>query len=93
MPIWLDLQSGTDPRFYTIGGYLRIAGAINPAVFHCAVALAMARNDALRLRLDGDDPRQSFDPGRAAPVTFMGLTEAAGPGAAFLNSIREDVTR
>ena len=32
LPIWLDLQSGTDPRSYIIGGYLRIFGAVDPNI-------------------------------------------------------------
>ncbi|HUJ98569.1 MAG TPA: condensation domain-containing protein, partial [Stellaceae bacterium] len=93
MPVWLDLQSGTDPRFYIIGGYLRISGAIDPAVFHCAVALAMARNDALRLRFHGDEPKQSCHPGRAPPVAFVDLSDADDPEAAFLDVIDKDFTR
>ncbi|HZB93972.1 MAG TPA: condensation domain-containing protein, partial [Stellaceae bacterium] len=93
MPVWLDLQSGTDPRFYIIGGYLRIFGAINPAIFHCAVALAMARNDALRLRFHADEPKQSCHPGRAPPIAFLDLSDADDPEAAFLDFIDTEFTR
>ncbi len=87
MPVWLDLQTGTDPRFYIIGGYLRIAGSIDPAIFRRAVALAMARHDALRLRIHPDEPKQSVHSALAPPVDLLDLSDRLEPEAAFLEHI------
>ena len=87
MPVWLDLQTGTDLRFYIIGGYLRIAGSIDPAIFRRAVALAMARHDALRLRIHPDEPKQSVHSALAPPVDLLDLSDRLEPEAAFLEHI------
>ena len=93
MPVWLDLQTGTDSRFYIIGGYLRIAGTIDPTIFRRAVALAMARNDALRLRIHADEPKQSVDPGLEPPVELIDLSDRLDPEAAFVDFIDTAFTR
>ncbi|HXZ02352.1 MAG TPA: condensation domain-containing protein, partial [Stellaceae bacterium] len=87
MPVWLDLQTGTDPRFYIIGGYLRIAGAIDPAIFRRAVALAMARHDALRLRIHADQPKQTIGSALDPPVDLIDLSSEIDPEAAFIDFI------
>ncbi|HEV2552118.1 MAG TPA: condensation domain-containing protein, partial [Stellaceae bacterium] len=83
LPVWLDLQNGTDPRSYVIGGYLRIAGAIDPERLRRALALAIADNDALRLRVDADHPRQAFHAELLPPLDVLDISAAADPEAAF----------
>ncbi len=61
LPVWLDLQSGANPSSYIIGGYIRIPGPLDFARFERALALVVARNDALRLRVHDRDPSQRFD--------------------------------
>ena len=84
LPVWLDLQSGTDPRGYIIGGYLRIFGAVDPSVFRRAVALAMARNDALRLRVHLNDPKLLFHLDLNPPVDVVDLSDVQDGEAEFL---------
>src|SRR5262249_9822100 len=90
LPVWLDLQNGTDPRSYVIGGYLRIAGVIDPDRFRRALALTIAANDALRLGLDADHPRQSFDAAVLPPLDLLDLSDAADPEAAFRSFIAHE---
>jgi amino acid adenylation domain-containing protein len=93
LPVWLDLQSGTDPRCYIIGGYLRIFGAVDAATFRRAVGLAMARHDALRLRIDATDPKQSFDVDLTPPVDVVDLGEPPDGETAFLTLAERIFTR
>jgi Condensation domain len=93
LPVWLDLQNGTDPRSYVIGGYLRIDGAIDPERFRRALALTMARNDALRLRFHADQPRQSFHPELPPPLDLLDLSDAADAEAAFRAFIANEFSR
>ena len=93
LPVWLDLQNGTDSRSYVIGGLLRFAGAIDPDRFRRALALTMAANDALRLRIDADNPRQSFHPEVPPPLDLLDLSDADDPEATFRSFIAHNFAR
>lgn len=90
LPVWLDLQNGTDPRSYVIGGYLRIAGVIDAERFRRALALTMAGNDSLRLRINADQPRQSVHPELEPPLDLLDLSGAADAEAAFRSFIARE---
>src|SRR5579864_3971049 len=93
LPVWLDLQNGTDPRSYVIGGYLRIAGAIDAERLRRALALTIAANDALRLRVDAEHPRQAFVAEFAPPLDVLDISAEADPEAAFRTFIARSFAR
>ena len=90
LPIWLDLQSGADPSSYIIGGYIRIPGPVDAERFERAVALVIARNDALRLRFHERDPLQRSDFALDSPVAQIDLREAADADAAFRRHLEQE---
>ncbi len=54
--IWLDQAVHPDIPLYNIGGYLRIDGKIDRALFKQAVGRLVNKNDALRIVLREDNP-------------------------------------
>ena len=52
--IWLDQLRVGDSPLYNIGGYLDFAGTVEPERMQHAVALLVARHDALRTQLHTD---------------------------------------
>ncbi|MDM8558174.1 amino acid adenylation domain-containing protein [Candidatus Parabeggiatoa sp. HSG14] len=60
--IWFDQILHPDIPFYNIGGYLRIDGPIDPAIFEKSLNQVIQDNDALRIILHkGEDlPTQTF---------------------------------
>ncbi|MGH6979775.1 MAG: condensation domain-containing protein, partial [Stellaceae bacterium] len=83
LPVWLDLQSGTHPSSYIIGGYIRIPGPVDPSRFERAVAAVVARNDALRLRFDLKNPKQIIDFTEYSCVSTIDLSDKADPHDGF----------
>ncbi|NER63596.1 amino acid adenylation domain-containing protein, partial [Pseudomonas sp. MAFF212427] len=78
--IWLDQMSSGDSPLYTIGGYLELTGAMDPALMQQALQRLLADHDALRtqlLRGAGVDglPLQTFAP---APVLSLRLDDFSG---------------
>lgn len=82
LPVWLDLQSGTHPSSYIIGGYVRIPGLVDPDRFARAVETVAARNDALRLRFDLKEPLQRIN-STASPVEIIDFRHALDPDVDF----------
>jgi len=68
--IWFDQSLHPDVPLYNIGGYVRIAGPIDPVRFEQALNQVIADNDALRILLhEGKGlPTQTF--AEHAPVTL-----------------------
>jgi len=60
--IWFDQILHPDVPLYNIGGYVRIAGPIDPARFEQALNRVIADNDALRIQLYEEEelPTQTF---------------------------------
>ena len=46
---------------YQIGGYCRIEAELDVDLFRRALSIVIANNDALRLRIDANEPRQRVD--------------------------------
>ncbi|HEY5209085.1 MAG TPA: AMP-binding protein, partial [Stellaceae bacterium] len=90
LPIWLDLQSGADPSSYIIGGYIRIPGPVDPERFDRAVALVVARNDALRLRFHEREPLQRSDFTLDSPMAQIDLRGAADADTALHRHLEQE---
>ena len=90
MPVWLDLRSGANPSSYIIGGYIRIPGPVDPDRFSNAVALVIARNDALRLRFHEHDPAQRIDFAADLPVARIDLRNAPDADAALRHHLEHE---
>ena len=91
--IWSDqVLHGDSPR-YNIGGYMRIAGSIDPALFEEAVRQLVRKHDALRTVLhagpDGEDaPTQSFAPDMPVVVPFFDLSSESAPRMVAIDWMR-----
>lgn len=83
--IWLDqLRVGESP-LYNIGGYVDFAGAVVPDLIQRAVALLVAKHDALRTQLHSDAdglPRQTFVPELTVDVPLHDFSKQPDPSAA-----------
>ncbi|WP_165447624.1 condensation domain-containing protein, partial [Pseudomonas antarctica] len=83
--IWLDqLRVGESP-LYNIGGYVDFAGAVVPDLIQRAVALLVAKHDALRTQLHSDAdglPRQTFVPELTVDVPLHDFSKQPDPLAA-----------
>jgi amino acid adenylation domain-containing protein len=91
--IWSDQILNRDSPRYNIGGYMRIAGIIDPARFEEAVRQLVRKHDVLRTVLDvdpeGDDlPLQSFAPEMSVVVPFLDLSTEPAPRQAALDWMR-----
>lgn len=82
--IWLELQSFGSESGYQIGGYIRIAGRIDPALFEAAVTCVMNGNESLRLQVDSLEPRQRVVQFARAPVEFVDYSAKPDPEADFI---------
>ncbi|KQT68984.1 MULTISPECIES: amino acid adenylation domain-containing protein [unclassified Aureimonas] len=80
--VWLDAKMIGRPQAYQIGSLAEIAGPVDPALAQEALRLVMSRHDALRLRIDADEPRQRFEPLDTAPFHLIDLSGVAEPDAA-----------
>jgi amino acid adenylation domain-containing protein/non-ribosomal peptide synthase protein (TIGR01720 family) len=65
--IWFDQLLHPSIPLYNIGGYIRIDGPINPAIFEQAVSQVINRNDSLRTTLHEGTPL----PQQAFPKKFQ----------------------
>ncbi|MGH7073319.1 MAG: condensation domain-containing protein, partial [Stellaceae bacterium] len=82
-PVWLDLETGANPSSYIIGGYIWIPGAIDIPQFARAVAIVIERNDALRLRFEGQHALQRLDTPAEPPVDAIDLRGRPDAETAF----------
>ncbi len=71
--VWLDTVLLADPAAYRVATTLRVRAPLDVATLRAATAALVADHDALRLRIDADQPRQRF----ATTDAFV-LTELAG---------------
>ena len=67
--VWLDLRLHADPLAYQLTGRARIGGDLDLAAVRQAVQLLLARHDALRLRIDPEQPRQWLATVSELPLT------------------------
>lgn len=80
--VWLDSRL-SDSSEYQLGGWMRIPEVLDEEAIGRALALVMARHDALRLRVDDELPRQWLDTSAEPPLTIFDLPAEADPDAAF----------
>jgi len=83
--IWLDQMRVGDSPLYNIGGYLDFAGPVVPERMQRAVALLVARHDALRTQLHTDAngmPGQTFAPELSVEVVVHDFSVLPDPPAA-----------
>ena len=75
--IWFDQILHPDVPLYNIGGYLRIDGPVDPAIFEQAVRQVVRENDALRIILHEGDPvpMQEFREDVQFDVPFLDFSE------------------
>lgn len=87
--IWFDQMLYEQSPMYNIGGYVRVAGVINPKHFERAVNLLIRKHDCLRTVLikgpgTGEVPTQRFAADMAVRVPLHDFTSAADPQASAL---------
>lgn len=87
--VWLDAKMIDRPGAYQIGSLAEISGPVDPALAREALRLVANRHDALRLRVDADEPRQRFEPMGPPPFHFVDLSGEAAPEAAADAHVRE----
>ncbi|SIR32013.1 nonribosomal peptide synthetase DhbF [Rhizobium sp. RU20A] len=80
--VWLDMRLIEDPTAYQVGSVVTFRSAIDPDLARQAVRMMVGRHEALRLRIDRDEPRQRIEPAGRPPFRLIDLTEAADPEAA-----------
>jgi amino acid adenylation domain-containing protein len=72
--VWLDLRLGANPLAYLLGGRARIDGTLDLEALRQSLSALLARHDALRLRVDPEQPRQRLAaPGGALPLQVHAL--------------------
>nr|VFJ65121.1 MAG: HAD-superfamily phosphatase, subfamily IIIC/FkbH-like domain-containing protein [Candidatus Kentron sp. FW] len=95
LDFWFDQILHPDVPLYNVGGYVRIAGPIDPTLFEQALGSVIAQNDALRIILhEGDDlPTQTFAEDVPWKLDFRDLSGEADPHGAALAWMREEFVR
>lgn len=78
LDFWFDQVLHPNVPLYNIGGYVRIAGPVNPTLFEQALNRVVAENDALRIILhEGEEglPTQTFAEEMAVELDFRDFSE------------------
>nr|VFK25209.1 MAG: Condensation domain-containing protein [Candidatus Kentron sp. LFY] len=78
LDFWFDQVLHPNVPLYNIGGYVRIAGPVNPTLFEQALNRVVAGNDALRIILhEGEEglPTQTFAEEMAVELDFRDFSE------------------
>jgi len=88
--IWFDQILHPDVPLYNIGGYVRIDGPIDPALFEKALNQVIAENDALRISLhEGESlPTQTFAENVHLKLDFYDFSEQENAHKSALDWIR-----
>ena len=73
--LWFFSQLEPDSALYTMPIASRLRGKLQPEALQQAMALVVARHEALRTRLVGHDPVQTIDGPSAVPMLSMDLRE------------------
>ncbi len=87
--IWFDQLLHPELPLYNVGGYVKLAGTIDPDLFQQAIALLVQKHDALRLVLtdtlnEDGVPMQQFLPQVSVTVEMQDFSQAENPEAAAL---------
>jgi hypothetical protein len=80
--IWLEAKL-SHGSLYQLGGWARIPVDLDEAAVRQAASLVMARHDALRLRVDDEQPRQWLDTSVDPPIAVLELHAGTDPDVAF----------
>ncbi|MBN1080243.1 amino acid adenylation domain-containing protein [Pseudomonas sp. 1079] len=94
--IWLDQLRVGDSPLYNIGGYLDFAGTVEPERMQHAVALLVARHDALRTQLHTDAnglPGQTFAPELKVEMALHDFSALPDPSAASQTLMQAQMAR
>jgi amino acid adenylation domain-containing protein len=77
LDLWFDQVLHPNVPLYNIGGYVRIEGPIDQAVFEQALNQVIAENDALRIKLHEEDnlPTQTFAEKVSIQLDFQDFSE------------------
>ena len=90
--IWFDQLRHAGEPIYNIGGYLRLAGAIDAARFQRAAELLVQRHDVLRTVLseprEGEVPLQAFAESVQVSVPLLDFSTEPAPEQAALDWMR-----
>ncbi len=88
--IWFDQMLHHSVPLYNIGGYVRIEGPIDPAIFENAFNHVIAENDALRIILhEGESlPTQTFAENVSIKLDFHDFSKMENAHELALNWIR-----
>lgn len=79
--VWLDMRLIEDKAAYQVGCVVTFESAIDPDLARQAVRMMVGRHEALRLRIDRDEPRQRIEPAGKPPFRLIDLTEETDPEA------------
>jgi hypothetical protein len=86
--IWLESKLNRR-AILQLGGWAKIEGEIDESLARQAVSLVMARHDALRLRVDDEEPRQWLEASCAPPLMVASLPSTDDPDKEFEKYIDE----
>ncbi|TGE01252.1 amino acid adenylation domain-containing protein [Methylobacterium nonmethylotrophicum] len=86
--VWLDMKRLDDPRVYQVGTAITVRGEIDPGLARQAVRVVVGRHDALRLRVDSDEPVQWLARESGLPFRHHDLSAEADPARAFAEHVR-----
>lgn len=76
--VWLDTILLADPAAYRVATTLRVRAPLDLATLRAATEALVADHDALRLRIDSDQPRQRFAATDAFTLTDLPSADALG---------------
>jgi FkbH-like protein len=85
--IWLDLQGSGNLGTFQVGAYLPVVRKLNLDLLRDALSDVMARHDALRLRIDPDEPRQRIDHSLDPPIELIDISSEADPEDAVVRLV------
>lgn len=85
--VWLDAKLSGN-MVLQLGGWARIPAPLEEGLVRQAVSLVMARHDALRLRVDDEQPRQWMDSSTEAPLTVITLSDIGDVDDAFQHHLK-----
>jgi amino acid adenylation domain-containing protein len=93
--VWFAQQSAAGNPAYNVGGYVDIAGALQPEPFEAALRRMVDEVDALRVHFIecSDGPAQVITRGLPWSLRFVDVSTASDPQAAAEKWMRTDLSR
>jgi amino acid adenylation domain-containing protein len=91
--VWFEQLAHPNIPLYNLGGYMRLAGTIDPVLFEQAVQVLVKRHDALHIRLTGSDkdemPLLRIAESSVVEIPFYDLSKQADPHQAALEWMKQ----